>query len=271
MNPLQSHFRQPKIYIELPSKGMFYPENTLSGDAANVPIYAMTGSDELMMKTPDALFNGHATMSVIESCCPYIKSAKDMPIIDVDSILAAIRVATFGQALPFQYTCKSCGVDNEYDINAQLIIDHFRSKQYDSKLEIDDLTIFFRPLNYQQTTDVNIKNFTLQQMLKQVSMFSDPMQAQEKMNELYQEMAIIQAEIFLLSIESIHTKDIVVTELEYIREWIANCDRSYYLAVKNKLDNIRTDWSIPKTEVMCTHCDTIDTIEITLDQSHFFG
>ena len=49
--------------------------------------------DEIIFKTPDALFNGEATVRVVESCCPYIKDAKDMPSIDVDALLVAIHLS----------------------------------------------------------------------------------------------------------------------------------------------------------------------------------
>ena len=75
-NPLQQFFRQPKIYISLPSKGVYYPPGVFQGDYSNVPIMSMTGMDEIIMKTPDALFNGEAAYKVIESCCPFIKNAK---------------------------------------------------------------------------------------------------------------------------------------------------------------------------------------------------
>ena len=71
-NPLQQYFRQPKIFISLPSKGLYYGAGSFQGDYNSVPIMAMTGMDEILMKTPDALFNGEATFKVIESCCPFI-------------------------------------------------------------------------------------------------------------------------------------------------------------------------------------------------------
>ena len=40
-NPLQKYFRQPKIYMALPSKGLFYPPGSLLGDYNNVPIFGM--------------------------------------------------------------------------------------------------------------------------------------------------------------------------------------------------------------------------------------
>ena len=58
-NPLMKHFRQPKLYIDLPSKGLFYPQGTLElTEDGKVAVYAMTAKDEIMIKTPDALLNG---------------------------------------------------------------------------------------------------------------------------------------------------------------------------------------------------------------------
>jgi len=50
-NPLQQFFRQPKIYVGLPSKGIFNKPNTVSGDINRMPIYGMTGMDEIILKT----------------------------------------------------------------------------------------------------------------------------------------------------------------------------------------------------------------------------
>jgi len=56
-NPLQQYFRQPKIYIKLPSGGVFNKLGSLQGDVTNMPVYGMTGMDEIIMKTPDALMS----------------------------------------------------------------------------------------------------------------------------------------------------------------------------------------------------------------------
>jgi hypothetical protein len=61
----------------------------------------MTAKDELMLKTPDALMNGQATVEVIKSCVPSIKNPWHMPSIDIDTILIAIRIATYGENMEF--------------------------------------------------------------------------------------------------------------------------------------------------------------------------
>ena len=91
-NPLKQYFRQPKIFIGLPSKGVYNKENTLDGDISNMPVYGMTGMDEILMKTPDALISGESTVRIIESCCPFIKDAWELSSLDTDLVLTSIRI-----------------------------------------------------------------------------------------------------------------------------------------------------------------------------------
>ena len=85
-NPLMKFYRQPKIYLALPSKGHWYPEGSLDmPDNGELPVFAMTAKDELTLKTPDALLNGAATVELIQSCIPNIKNAWQMPVLDLDA------------------------------------------------------------------------------------------------------------------------------------------------------------------------------------------
>jgi hypothetical protein len=69
-NPLQQYFRQPKIFINLPSQGIYSKEGSIQGEVNNMPVYGMTGMDEIIVKTPDALLSGESTVKVVQSCCP---------------------------------------------------------------------------------------------------------------------------------------------------------------------------------------------------------
>ena len=55
-NPLFKHFKQPAIYLNLPSKGQYWPEGSIDYPATgDIPVYPMTVKDEITLKTPDAL------------------------------------------------------------------------------------------------------------------------------------------------------------------------------------------------------------------------
>jgi hypothetical protein len=90
-NPLSQYFRQPSIYIKLPSGGQFYPPGALDMPPnGELPILPMTAVDEITYRTPDALYNGVATVDVIRSCVPNIIDPWCIPVIDVDPLLIAI-------------------------------------------------------------------------------------------------------------------------------------------------------------------------------------
>lgn len=268
-NPLQKYFRQPKIYISLPSKGLYYKPGDLIGDHSNVPIFGMTGMDEIIMKTPDALFNGEATIKVIESCCPYIKDAKSIPSLDIDVLLAAIRIATSGEKMIVNHTCPKCSTDNEYDINLSSVIDFYSSRTFNNRLQIDDLLINLRPLNYQDMTRVNIENFKLQRIIMQINE-KEVEEKQEILDQLYSKLADIQVELFLLSIESIRTPEALVTDRDQILEWLKNSPRETYHVIKSHLEKSKDEWSVPKQSVKCGNCGHEDEVSVILDQSNFF-
>ena len=68
-NPLIQAYRKPNMYVTLPSGGRFYKDKPKLSADNELAVYAMTARDELITKTPDALFNGEATVSLIKSCC----------------------------------------------------------------------------------------------------------------------------------------------------------------------------------------------------------
>lgn len=276
-NPLQKYFRQPKIYIGLPSKGLFYKDNSLQGDYNNMPIFSMTGMDEIIFKTPDALLSGESTMKVIESCCPYIKSADKVPSIDIDALLVAIRIATYGEGLDIEHICSQCNHENDYTINLTKILDYFNNQTYDGKIIIDDLTITLRPLNYKEVTDFNLENFKLQKMLFQLnkSSLADEEGGEEKIkniqNDIYRTISEIQVKLFISSIESVRVGNELVEDVEYISEWLQNTERGFFQEIKKKLETNKEIWDMPKQHVVCNNCQHETDLAITLDPSNFFG
>lgn len=272
-NPLQKYFRQPKIFINLPSNGVFYPPDVLQGDFNNMPIFGMTGMDEIVMKTPDALFNGEATVKVIESCCPYIKNAKQMPSIDVDALLVAIRIATYGNEMDMHHVCPKCETENDLEIDLQKILDYLTSLTFDGKINIDDLVITIRPLKYDEITLFNMENYKLQKMLYQLSKAENAGDDEELMklqDQIYKRISEMQIELFLLSIENIRLPDGLVEDQELISEWLKNSDREFFKRIKDKLETNKKQWDIPSQHVKCSNCGHESSIEMTLDQSSFF-
>lgn len=272
-NPLRQYFRQPKIFIGLPSKGLYYQPGSLEGDYSNMPVFAMTGMDEIIMKTPDALFSGEATVKLIESCCPYIKDAHQVPSLDVDALLIAIRIATFGEIMNVNTKCKNCEHENDYEVSLPNILDRISNHTFENTVQIDDLVITLKPLSYKEMIAFNLENFRLQKMLLQLSNDSGTEEErQATIDDIYAKLAKIQASLLVASIESIKTPDgVAVSEKEFITEWLTNSSSRVYNTIKTRLETNKTSWEIPAIDVKCNECGHTDQLRIELDQSSFFG
>lgn len=270
-NPLQQFFRQPKIFISLPSLGVYNNPGIIQGDVSSLPIYGMTGMDEILMKTPDALMTGDSTVKVIESCCPAIKDGWDVSTLDVNLILIAIRIATYGDSLSVTHTCTHCQSENNYDIKLTSLIDHYNTFKYDNRLVLKDLSISIRPLNYKQSTAFSLKNFELQQKVSQIQTIKDTLERNALVAALFQELSVLQKELFKESIESIHIGTMEVTQQEYINDWLNNCDQSYYESIKKHINLTKDSIQIPPFTVTCGECSNENHITIDLDQANFFG
>lgn len=270
-NPLQKYYRQPKLYITLPSKGLYYATGSLQGDWSNVPVFAMTGMDEIVFKTPDALYSGEATRQIIESCVPYIKDGFSVPSIDVDTLILAIRIATFGELLSVDKECRHCGAENSYEIPLSKILEYFTDQKYDNNLPInDEVTLKIRPLSYHELNHYSIENFKIQKKMMQIDQVPDE-DKQAILDEIYKSLSDLQLDLFLTSIESVRVPEAEITDKQIIHDWLINSDRELFAQVKSKLEQNRDTWSIPEQKVQCGSCQQSNTVELTLDQSLFFG
>lgn len=269
-NPLQKYFRQPKVFIKLPSGGIYNKPGTIQGDVNHMPVYGMTGMDEIIVKTPDALLTGESTATIIASCCPNIKDPWDLCILDLVLVLAAIRIATYGNLMSVTHICGSCKADNDYDLDLTRVMEYYMQCQYNNKIVLDDISINLIPLNYRQSTDFNLKNFQIQQQIAQTEVIEDKEKQQELVTKLFKDLAAIQTEIYRYTIESVDTGNQVVTEREFILEWLDNCDRVIFEAIKKQNQMNNQTWEMPKFPVKCDSCGAEHNISVELDQSNFF-
>jgi len=270
-NPLQQHFRQPKIYISLPSQGAYNKQGTINGDIAKIPVYGMTGMDEIILKTPDALLSGESTVNVIKSCCPNINNGWDVSMLDADMILTAIRIATYGNTIDVTHRCPKCSHENAYSLDLGVVIEHFTNCKFDNAVVLQDLTINIQPLNYKQSTEFKLKNFKLQQKLSQAEFVEDASEQQLLINGIFKELSEIQTELYIASVESVQTGSTVVTERDYIAEFLSNCDKMIFDKIKESIEKNQKTWQMPLFPAKCEECASENKISLDLDQASFFA
>ena len=269
-NPLQKYFRQPKIYLDLPSKGKFYPPGSINGDASKLPVFGMSAMDEIMFKTPDALFNGEATVSVIKSCIPAITQPWLMPQIDVDACLVAIRIATYGESLETTFTCTSCGEDNKFDLNLNSTLEYFLNLEYETDVLVGPLLVKLRPLNYREITEINVQTYSLRKQLYRATDVTDEQVKSAELNAIYQKIAEQTTLGFRKCIDSVTSEDDTVTNESQIAEWIEHSDKEFFDKVRDHLEVLSNKWTLQPQQVNCTACDHKNSVTMGMDNSNFF-
>lgn len=278
-NPLRKHFRQPKIYIKLPSGGKFYGPNDLDmTETGEIPVYAMTAKDEIAFKTPDALLNGQSTVDVIQSCIPNIKNAWAIPSIDIDTLLIAIRIATFGEKMDVTTIVPVIKEARDYTVDLRQLLDEIGNGEFEETLVYEDLIVRLRPLNYKEWTQTAVKTFEEQRIFSIVN--NQNISDEEKMktfNSSFKKLTEITVGIILSSIVSIEIDDQIVTDPKMIQEFVENADRAFYEAVSNHIDKQKEIFNIKPRKVITSEEDqekgAPESFEMPLvfDQSHFFG
>jgi hypothetical protein len=248
-------FRKPALYFKLPSNGKFYPENSLKLPPNNeLPVYPTTGLDEITIKTVDALFNGSAIVEVIRSCVPDIPDPWEIPVVDLDPLLVAIKLASFGNGMDIDSTCPECNESSKYGLNLTNILNNLKLGDYDSELEVDGIYVKFRPLKYKDYNRFNIQEFEFQKIINSIDMIKDEKLKEKKNIDAIMASLEMHIERITASIEYIKTSDNLVNNADFIREFLENCNVDYYRKIRERYTTLKESTQTKPLVIKCTHC-----------------
>ena len=271
-NPLKQYFRRPAIYLKLPSGGKFYPEGAIElPDNQELPVYPMTAIDEITSKTPDALFNGDAIVQIIKSCVPNIKDPWKILSNDLDSILIAIRAAGGQDTIDVESECPNCQALGTYGINLQTLLASLKPGDYHKILEYGELKIKFKPLHYKEMNEAGLGQFEIQAKYKNLSDIKDVDERNRLSQEALKDITILTMKILAKAVEHIQTPNAVVTEVEFIEDFLTNADTKTYETIRDYHSALRAESTIKPLEITCVECQHEYKQSFSLNVSDFFG
>lgn len=272
-NPLFKHFRQPALYLRLPSMGKFWPEDAIDIPVqGEIPVYPMTVKDEITLKTPDALMNGAGVVEVIQSCCPNIKDAWKLPIIDLDAILISIRLASYGTSMDITSSCKNCSAENENTVDLRMVLERIRIPEFTPKI-IDKLIFNFKPQAFDSNNHIAMIQYEQQRLIAAIT--NSELSDEEKKTQfeaIFPKLTDLTVSTLVNNIASIQVEDgSIVQEEYYIKEFLYNCERGIYNEIKNSVDKIIAQLRIDSVEIVCPECQTNYQADLNFNYSNFFG
>lgn len=270
-NPLSKHYRQPALYIKLPSGGQYWAENALEIPVSGeIPVYPMTTKDEIALKTPDALMNGEGMVSVIQSCCPNIKDAWKMPAIDVDYVMIAIRIASYGPEMKFDAVCPKCEETNSYGQDLRAVLDGVSTPNY-APVMIGDLAFEFKPQEYFQLNAKNQMDFEEQRLLRTLEDNSvDEITKAQLLKENLNKMLEYGLRSLTFNTASITTPEgEKVADMEMILDFYRNADAKLIKAVREAIEKVQEPVQLRPFQLQCKCGNSFET-KFEFDANNFF-
>lgn len=280
-NPLKSYFRQPAIYVTLPSKGRWYPPDTLTmNEQHEVGILPMTAKDELTVKTPDALMNGQATIDIIKSCVPDIKDPWLMPSVDTDSILLGIRLASYGDQMEITSSIPKTSETQTVTVNLTTVLEQIGPVEWNDELILENgLKIYVKPLDYRHITKNLMRTYEEQRLIKTVNDSNmDEADKLEKFQTIFTKLSTLNVDSMVMMIERIVTSDDQeVTDRMHIKEFVYNMDSKIAKRIKDHINAMNKVGTAPPVTIQTTPeqqekgADASYKVAISFDNSNFFA
>jgi hypothetical protein len=280
-NPLQKYYRQPAIYIKLPSGGRYYPKEVFTPtETGEIPILPMTVKDELAFKTPDAMINGQSTVDVIKSCVPNLLDPWKMVNYDTDAVLLAIRIATYGETMDVNFRVPVTNEEQSHTLNLPALLEDLgRAEIVDETMTSTKFKIEIEPLTYKSLTKIQIARFEQQKMYGTIdnSTMTDEAK-QSAFAKSFETLNMVNFSLLVDSIKSITTPEgNKVVDRAQIIEFCNNADAKTVTEIQEKLSDLRVQAQIPPLKIKTTEdqikkgAPTSFEVPVTFDSSNFFG
>lgn len=108
----------PTEFVELPSKGKFYPENHPLHNQQTIEIKQMTAKEEDLLTSRALLKKGVALDRVVQSLIVNKNINPDSLLVgDRNAVMIAARISGYGNEYTTQVTCPSCGAGQKYSFD----------------------------------------------------------------------------------------------------------------------------------------------------------
>ena len=201
------------------------------------------------------------------------------PSIDLDTLLIAIRMATYGETMEINFNVPGANEKVAHTINLPAILDELQKTKVDAQIVLKDgLKVKVRPLTYKDMTSTSLQTFQQQKMYSAIqdSKLADEEKA-KRFNDAFKALTDLNASILLKNIEGILMQDgTEITDPAHIKEFVENANATLIKEVEDKLMKLRGQGAVKPLKMKATE-DQIKKgapatyeVPVTFDTSNFF-
>jgi len=120
-SPAESlHFVVPTEFVEIPTKGLLYPEGHPLHNQEEIEIKLMTAKEEDILVNKSLLKKGIALDRMLQSLIVDKRiKLDDLLVSDKNALIIAARISAYGAEYKTQIKCPGCGMDNQYNFDLE--------------------------------------------------------------------------------------------------------------------------------------------------------
>lgn len=278
-NPLKEYFRQPSLYLKLPTLGKWYsPQQVELVNQTEIPIFGMTAIDEILLNTPDAMLSGQALEKVVQHCAPSVRDVKNLLIPDLEAIFLGMKIATSEGKYDITRSCPKCNHENNFELNCQILLDQVSYiEDSDTVLNFNDnLVVSVRPYTLEMRQLFIQREYEEEMLLKQVDQNNTTISEIEKakvLAESIERLSKITFDLVSKSIVSIRIiqQNLTVTDPSHIAEWLSGISKVQADLVTNAINNLNNIGVPKKIDAVCENCNHSWEENISFDPVSFFA
>jgi hypothetical protein len=274
MSVLSKYSRVPGINVYLPSKGAYGPEGINLDVAGSVRTLPMTANDELALNSPDLLISGRAVNMVLESCCPDIPNAGDLPNVDVEVLLLAIKCNSSGEKLDVSGRCEKCEHEYSYDVSIPNLLQDITYIEDQNIIELSSgVKIVLRPLTWNQSSAIRFE------LMKEAKSFEDFVKNNQDDNLLFKRREQLHVTVRELNLKSILScvigvitpDNITVDDYEEIYYFLKDLTKADFQLIENSWGSMNKKGLPRHLDVKCENCGHEQKHELEYNPVNFLG
>jgi hypothetical protein len=173
--------------------------------------------------------------------------------------------------MDIESTCPSCSEESSYGVNLTGLLTSLTAGNYDDEVLINELKFKFKPLSYKEINQINMAQFEIQNIARNLDKIEDEQARQLQTTETMHRLTELSMGFVSQAIEHIATPSAFVTEKEYILDFLRNCDKQTFEDLRQKTIDLRQASEIKPLKIKCIHCSNEYEQSIILNATDFFG
>ena len=156
-------------------------------------------------------------------------------------------------------------------MDLRVVNDNLKIGDYEKSLNISDLEFWFRPIPYKLVNDNNQMQMEQQQAMRVLNSDVDDKVKLEQLNRTMTLINETTLRTIAQSIAAIKTPQALVSETEFIVDYLRNCESKIFNQLRDYVISIKQTSDVQPLAMHCKECNHEYQQPFTLDLSSFFA